>query len=145
MGAISVIFLLLLLLCPVFMALVYSKNTHTFFSLSKARPSGLRAKMCLCLYRQNRWCRQCGILRCLFEVWPYSGPLLVGGSHAVPCNPESCIDPIPQELLGSGLRENANGVPSPKHRLVEDFRIENVNSLHIPWCMAIRGSCRTGR
>ena len=25
------------------MALVYSKNTHYFFSLSKARPSGLRA------------------------------------------------------------------------------------------------------
>jgi len=41
----------------------------------------------------------------------------VGGSHAVPCIPKSCIDPIPHVLLGLGLRENAIRVP--KHCLVQ--------------------------
>jgi len=95
------------------MDLVYSKNTYNFFPCQRLGHPAFGLKMYLCLYRQNRWRRQCGILRCLFEVWSYFGPLLVGGSHAVPCNPESCIDPIPHALLGLGLRENAIGVPRP--------------------------------
>ena len=73
--------------------------------------------MCICLNRRNRWRKQCGILRCPYEVWPYFYPLLVEESHVVPCILRSCTDLIPHELLGLELRENAIGVP--KHRLVQ--------------------------
>ena len=116
------------------MALVYFKNTHNFFSLSKARPSGLRAINVSMLYHRNLWRRRYGIFRCLFEVWPYFGPLLLGGSHAVPCIPRSCTTEGKCHRGSEALFSS-----------VEDFRIENISSLHMPWCMAIRGSCRTGQ
>jgi len=99
------------------MALVYSKNTHDFFSLSKSRPSGHRAMNVSMSDSSKSMRRRCGILRCLSEVWPYFCPLLVGESHVIPCIPRSCTNPIPHELLGLELRENATGVP--KHRLVQ--------------------------
>jgi len=99
------------------MALVYPRIHIIFFPSQRLGHPAFGLWMCQCLYRQNQWRKRFGILRCLFEVWPYSGPLLVGGSHAVLCIPKSCIDPIPHELLGLGLRENAIGVP--KHRLVQ--------------------------
>jgi len=92
------------------MALVYSRNTHNFSSLSKARPSGLQA-INLSIYHRCLWLRRCGILRCLSEAWPYSYPTLVGESHAAPCIPRSCTIPIPHGLLGLELKENAIGVP----------------------------------
>jgi len=99
----------------VYIALVYSKNTHFPCQRLGHPASGLWK--CLCLYRRSRWRRRCGILRCLFGVWPCSGPLLVGGSHAAPYIPKSYINPTPHELLGLGLKESAIGVPM--HRLVQ--------------------------
>ena len=52
------------------MALMYSMSTHNFSSMSKARPSSLRAIQCL--HRQSRWRRRWGILRC----FPEFGPIL---------------------------------------------------------------------
>ena len=75
------------------MALVYSRNTHSFSPLSKARPSGLRA---IKVSTRNRWRRRCGILRCLSGVWPYSFPTLLGESRVNPCVPGSYTSPILQ-------------------------------------------------
>jgi len=96
--------------------LVYSKNTHNFFPCQRLGHPASGLWRCLCLYRRSRWRRRCGILQCPYVVWPYSGQLLMRGSHAAPCIPRSCINPIPHEHLGLGLRENAIGVP--KHCLV---------------------------
>jgi len=94
----------------VFMALVYSRNTHSFSCQKRGRPvCGLWK--CRCLRHRNRWRRRCGILRCLSGVWPYSFPTLMEESRVNPCVTGSYTSPIPHELLGSGLKGTATGVP----------------------------------
>jgi len=100
---------------------------------------------CLCLFCQSQCRRQCFIPWCLFEVWLYSVPLLVGGSHVIPCI--SRILYRPHSTCASGLKAEGkcHRGSDASFISVEDFRIENISSLHMPWWMAIRGSCRTGQ
>jgi len=67
---------------------------------------------CLFLYRRSRWRRRCGILRCLFRVWTYFGPLLVGGSHTAPCIPKSNINPIPHDSTHRNRQQEQGKIQS---------------------------------
>jgi len=54
---------------------------------------------------------------------------------------------MPHSACASGLRAEGKCHWGSKTSFssVEDLRIENISSLYISWCMAIRGSCRAGQ
>ena len=122
------------------MALVYSSNTHYFFLVKgeAIRPSGYKCVF-VCIVKVDGICDV--VFRSLALFWP-----ALGGR--ISCSPTySKILSRPHSAWASGLRAQGKCHRGSKASFssVEDLRIENIISLHIPWCMAIRGSCRAGQ
>ena len=146
MGAVSVVVFLLLLLCPVFIRVHASEVFHeytSFFSWSKARPSGLRAiNVSISVSSKSMaWAMWYSLI--LFRSLTLFQPAPGG---RISCKPiYSKILYRPHSACASGLRAKGKCHQGCEALFssVEDFRIENISSLQIPWFMAIRGSCRT--
>ena len=144
MGAVSFVFLLFLPLCPVFIRVHCSRvfQEHIFLVKGQAiRPSGYKC-VYVCIVKID------GVGDVVFlDVFSKFGPVLARSRWEYLISPMySKILYRPHSACASGLRAEGKCHRSEaSFSSVEDFRIENISSLHIPWCMAIRGSCRTGQ